>query len=77
MKRYGEGGHFLGRILAPLGGHIKIKDAKDVEKFFKSHNAPGATRTLEQSLERIYSNASWLKDDKLSIKKWLEKNYKK
>jgi len=75
-KRYGEGGHFLGRILAPLGGHIKTKDAKDIEKFFKNHDAPGATRTLEQSLEKIHSNVAWLKADKSKIKKWLEKNYK-
>jgi puromycin-sensitive aminopeptidase len=77
MKTYGEGGHFLGRILAPLGSHKKISDAKEIEKFFKKNNAPGATRTIEQSLERIYSNAAWLKSDKKDIEKWLKKNYTK
>lgn len=75
-KRYGEGGHFLGRIISSLGSHIMVKDAIDAKKFFKTHNAPGADRALEQSYEKIYSNAAWLRSDKTSIKKWLEKNYK-
>lgn len=77
LKRYGEGGHFLGRVISPLGLHIKVKDAKDAKKFFKTHSAPGADRTLAQAYEKIYSNAAWLASDKVSIKKWLEKNYKK
>ena len=75
ITRYGEGGHFLGRILAALGNHIKTKDALDAKKFFTKNAAPGADRTLEQAYERIYSNAAWLKDDKVSIKKWLQKNF--
>ncbi len=76
LKIYGEGGHFLSRLISPLGTHTSMKDAKDIEKFFKKNNAPGAARTIEQSLEKIYSNASWLASDKTKIKKWLEKNYK-
>ncbi len=75
LKKYGEGGHFLGRILSPLGTHIKTKDADDAKKFFKSHPAPGAERTLEQSYERIYSNSAWIKADKKSIQNWLSKNF--
>jgi aminopeptidase N len=73
LSRYGEGGHFLSRLLSPLGSHTKTKDATDAKKFFATHAAPGADRTLEQSYERIYSNAAWLKADKASIKKWLGK----
>jgi aminopeptidase N len=73
LKKYGEGGHFLGRILTPLGSHIKAKDAVDAQKFFKTHQAPGADRTLEQSYERIFSNSAWLASDKKSIKSWLKK----
>ncbi len=76
LKNYGEGGHFLGRILTPLGSHTKVSDAKQVEKFFKTHLAPGAARTIEQSLERIYSNAAWLSADKTAVKNWLTKHYK-
>jgi puromycin-sensitive aminopeptidase len=73
LKNYG--GHFLSRLLSPLGTHTKIKDAIDAKRFFKKNNAPGADRTLEQAYERIYSNAAWLKDDKQKIQKWLKKNF--
>ncbi|MDE2030924.1 MAG: M1 family metallopeptidase [Patescibacteria group bacterium] len=77
LKKYGEGGHFLSRLLSPLGNHIKAKDVNDAKKFFKKNNAPGAERTLEQVYERVYSNEAWLKSDKNDIKKWLEGKYKK
>ena len=76
LKRYGEGGHFLSRLLSPLGSHIKIKDSTDAKKFFKTHSAPGSDRTLEQAYERVASNAAWVAADKAAIKKWLEKNFK-
>ena len=72
VKRYGEGGHFLSRLLAPMGVHIKNKDADDIKKFFKKNLAPGAERTIEQGLERIYGNDSWLASDKNKIKQWLK-----
>jgi len=75
LKKYGEGGHFLSRLLSPLGNHIKMKDLKDAKKFFAKNLAPGADRTLEQAYEKIESNASWLKDDKKDIQNWLNKNY--
>lgn len=75
MKKFGEGGHFLSRVLSPLGIHTKEKDLKDIKNFFTKNIAPGSTRTLEQSYERIESNIAWLKDDKKSIKDWLNKNY--
>lgn len=77
LKRYGEGGHFLSRLLSPLGTHTEIKDARDAQVFFKRHAAPGAERSLEQAYERIYSNAAWLKADKKDIKKWLTLHFKK
>jgi puromycin-sensitive aminopeptidase len=75
LKRYGEGGFFMSRILSPLGGHTKLKDFDDARKFFTKNIAPGAERTLEQVYERIASNSSWLRDDKKSIEKWLNKNF--
>ncbi len=75
VKNYGEGGHFLSRLLSPLGNHTTLKDLADAKKFFAKNVAPGSERTLEQSYEKIESNAAWLKDDKKSIKNWLEKNY--
>jgi puromycin-sensitive aminopeptidase len=73
-RRYGEGGHFLSRLLSPLSSHIDTKDAKDAKVFFSKNEAPGADRTLQQAYERIYSNSAWLKADKASIKRWLSKN---
>jgi puromycin-sensitive aminopeptidase len=75
LKKYGGGGSFISRLLAPLGNHTTTKDLKDAEKLFTKNLAPGADRTLEQAYEKISSNAAWLKDDKKIIKTWLEKNY--
>ena len=75
LTRYGEGGHFLSKLLSPLGGHTDKKDLLDAKKFFKTHPAPGATRTLEQAYERIASNAEWIEDDKKDIENWMKKNF--
>lgn len=75
LKTWGEGGHFLSRLLSPLGTHSTKKDADDMKKFFKKNLAPGSARTLEQAYEKIYSNISWIQSDKTQIKKWLNKNY--
>lgn len=75
LKTYGEGGHFLSRLLPRLGNHTNTKDAIDAKKFFKKNPAPGAERTLLQVYERIYSNSAWLASDKKDIQKWLEKNF--
>lgn len=75
LKRFGVGGHFLSRLLTPLGGHITKKDYGDIKKFFKNNPAPGSTRTLEQALERISSNIAWISADKASVKKWLKQNF--
>jgi puromycin-sensitive aminopeptidase len=75
LKHWGLGGHFLSRIIGPLGNHTTLKDLKDAKKFFSKNTAPGAERTLEQAYEKIASNTAWIKDDKKSIRNWLEKNY--
>jgi len=74
LKDYAEGGHFLSRLLSPLGNHIKQSDLNDIKKFFTKNKAPGADRALVQSYERIESNIAWLAADKKSIGKWLNKN---
>ncbi len=75
VKNFGVEGHFLSRVLSPLGNHTSKKDLNNINKFFKKNTAPGSARTLEQSYERIESNIAWLKDDKKDIGKWLTKNY--
>ena len=76
LKKYGEGGHFLGRMLSAIGTHTTSKDATEIKKFFKINAAPGADRTLEQGYERIYSNEAWTKSDKKLVEKWLAKNFR-
>ncbi len=75
LKNFAEGGHFLSRLLSPLGSHTEMSDLKDAKKFFKNNVAPGSDRTLQQVYEKIQSNSAWWKDDKKSIKIWLDKNY--
>lgn len=76
LKTWGEGGHFLSRLLSPLGTHASVKDANDIKKFFNKNSAPGSARTLEQAYEKIYSNALWVSTDKTKVKKWINNNYK-
>ena len=75
LKRYGEAGLLLSKLIFILGNHTSVKDLKDAKKFFSRNVAPGAEKTLEQAYERMESNIAWLKDDKKSIKDWLNKNY--
>jgi aminopeptidase N len=75
LKKYGEGGHFLSRVISPLGNHTKLSDLKDAQKFFAKNPAPGAERTLTQAYEKIESNAAWFSDDKKIIRDWLNKNF--
>ncbi|MBP6931541.1 MAG: M1 family metallopeptidase [Candidatus Pacebacteria bacterium] len=76
LKIWGSGGHFMSRILAPIGIYKDSKNLKDIQKFFAKNKAPGADRTIEQGIEKINSSIAWIKDDKRDIQKWLEKNYK-
>lgn len=75
LKKYGEGGSLLTRLIPPLGNHTKKEDLKDAKKFFKKNKIPGAERTLAQAYEKLESNIAWIKDDEKDIKKWLDGNY--
>ncbi|MBP6911824.1 MAG: M1 family metallopeptidase [Candidatus Pacebacteria bacterium] len=68
LKRYGVGGHTLGRILKPAGLFSEEKYARDFEKFMNTHPHPGADRTITQILEGIRANTLWKKTDKLAVK---------
>jgi hypothetical protein len=41
-----------------------------VEEFFKAHPAPSATRTIQQSLERIGLNVRWLGRNRKELGEW-------
>ena len=72
LKRYGNGGHLLGRFIKPLATFTSEQDAKNIRQFFKTHAHPGSDRVLAQTLEEIESNALWLKRDKANIGKFLD-----
>ncbi len=65
-------GHLLEWFAAPFARFTTIEQAKEYEKFFKQHPAPMLNRTIQQVIERIYSNAFWIKRDKNNIKQWLK-----
>lgn len=73
LERYGQGGHLLPRVIGPAASFHEPSRAREVETFFRTHEAPGAERTIKQVLERIRSNADWLRRDRERIKEWLRK----
>lgn len=71
-SRY-SGGFLLSRLVSVATGNFSSEEkALEVEAFFKSHPAPAAERTIQQSLENIRLRASWLKRDSEAIEKWLK-----
>ena len=47
---------------------------RQVEAFFKEHEAPGAERAIQQALEVIRSNANWLGRDRAVVEQWLNEH---
>ena len=73
VSRYGDGGHTLGRLVKAISVSSEKKHLAQFKKFFASHDAPGATRAIEQVMERLESNAAWLARDGKAIAKFLKK----
>lgn len=71
LKRYGQGGHFLTRLVQLTNVFRTEARAKEIERFFASHAAPGADRTIQQVLERVRSNAAWLSRDRSDIRRFI------
>ena len=71
VARYGDGGHILARLVKAISGSGEVKHFKDFKNFFKTHDAPGAKRSIDQVLERLEGNILWLKRDLQSISKFL------
>ena len=70
-RRYGKGGFAITRLVAVAGGFTTQTRHDEVEAFFQDHPAPSATRTIQQSLERIKLNAAWLERNRQGIGDWL------
>lgn len=70
-RRYGDGGFAIARVVGITGSFTTTEQAVEVEQFFNDHPAPSASRTIQQSLERIRLNASWVKTNAQSVDRWL------
>ncbi len=72
VSLYGQGGLTLGRAVKCIGGSAEEKHFKDIKKFFATHEAPGAKRSIDQVLERLEGNIAWLKRDQKIINEFLK-----
>ncbi len=70
-ESYGKGNHLLSRLVGVLNRNTERDVYNDIKKFFKTHSAPAAERTIDQTLEHIDSNIRWLARDSKKIEKWL------
>ena len=70
-RRYGAGGFAIMHLVSIIGRFTTLEHAADVEAFFAEHPAPGAQRTIQQSLERIRINAKWLEVRGAEAGEWL------
>lgn len=59
-----EGGFLLSRLVKYLtDSFASFEKAEEVEKFFQTHPFPGTERTVQQSIETIKLNATWIQRD--------------
>lgn len=72
-RRYPASGHNLSKFIKPAVYCIAEKEGHELAGFFKVHKTLGVKRTLEQTLEKIYSNHAWKKRDFKKISVWLKK----
>lgn len=69
-RRYGEGGFALMRLVGITSGFTTLEMRDDVERFFADNPAPGAERSVRQSLERIRLNHAWLEQNRNELADW-------
>jgi puromycin-sensitive aminopeptidase len=70
-RRYGQGGFAIMRIVGIAAGFSSLEREEEVRKFFETHPAPSAARTLQQVLESIRLNKRWLDLNLDSVGSWL------
>ena len=70
VSRYGQGGLSLSRAITALSSSAEENHFKTFKKFFATHEAPGAKRSIEQVLERLEGNILWLKRDQKILEKF-------
>ncbi len=74
LNKYSAGLSMISRIVGAMDNFYSENKANEIENFFIKHKTPGATRAVKQTLEKIRSQASWLKRDGEKLEKYLENN---
>ncbi|KAL3855249.1 hypothetical protein ACJMK2_014465 [Sinanodonta woodiana] len=75
FRRY-ETGFLLPRLIKSVTEHFVTEEkAKDIESFFESNPAPVAERTIQQSIENIRLNASWMAREAEAVGKFLKEKF--
>lgn len=72
VSRYGEGGLALSRAITAIGSSSEERHLKEFKKFFATHEAPGAKRSIDQVHERMEGNIAWRKRDHKNIANFLK-----
>lgn len=68
-----SGGFLLTRLVKHLTENFASEEkAVEIENFFKTHEFPGAERTVQQSIETIRLNAAWLNRDIGEIREYFK-----
>jgi puromycin-sensitive aminopeptidase len=73
VSRFG-GTFLISRLVQCTAYFASESKADEVEQFFTKNKAPGAERAVSQSVEKIRSNAAWLKRDQVAIEQWFQTN---
>jgi puromycin-sensitive aminopeptidase len=70
LNRYG-GQHAFSSLLSPASSFMTRAKADEFRRFFKTHPAPGAERTVKQCIEKIHANAAWLAREAKALNEFL------
>ena len=70
-RRYSGGGFAMMRLANITGGFTSLNKVEEIEDFFNQHPTPAASRTIQQSIERIRLNTAWLHRNRNNLEDWL------
>lgn len=70
--RYAGGLLFSRLIKMTTDSFATEKSLKEIKDFFHKHSVPNAQRTVQQSLENIRLNITWLSRDADRVRAWLQ-----
>ncbi|KAJ7390104.1 hypothetical protein OS493_027136 [Desmophyllum pertusum] len=73
-NRYAGGLLFSRLVKATTDSFATEKSLKEIQDFFAKHSVPNAERTVQQSLENIRLNITWLSRDANNVRVWLQDN---